>query len=138
MAATRAGWSRSSGKRFSSEETRMKKRYCFVIEINEDQMQDYVALHKNPWPETLKGLKTAGAEELVIYRYKNYSILFYECEDINEVYRKWGENPTCAKWNARLKNAYKVSPKIDGSGDVATLEKIFDLNQQLQGKLEQY
>ncbi len=119
-------------------ETPMKKRYCFVIEINEDQMEDYVALHKNPWPETLKGLKEAGAEELVIYRYRNFSILFYECEDINELYRKWGANPACAKWNARLKNAYKVSPNIDGSGDVETLEKIFDLKQQLRGKLEKY
>jgi L-rhamnose mutarotase len=106
-------------------------RYCFVIEINEDQMDDYVQLHKNPWPETLKGLKDAGAKELLIYRYKNFSILFYECEDINEVYRKWGANETCPKWN-------KVSPSIDGSGDVDTLEKIFDLNQQLAGKLEQY
>lgn len=116
----------------------MKKRYCFVIEINEDQVDDYIALHKNPWPETLKGLKAAGADELVIYRYKNFSILFYECEDINEVYRIWGANETCAKWNARLSNAYKVSPKIDGTDDVETLEKIFDLNQQLLGSLEQY
>lgn len=116
----------------------MKKRYCFVIEINEDQMEDYVALHKNPWPETLKGLKDAGADELVIYRYKNFSILFYECEDINKVYKLWGANETCPTWNERLKNAYKISPKIDGSGDVETLEKIFDLNQQLAGKLEPY
>jgi len=116
----------------------MKKRYCFVIEINEDQMEDYTALHKNPWPETLKGLKEAGAEELVIYRYRNFSILFWECEDINEVYRRWGANPACPKWNARLQKAYKVAPKIDGSGDVDTLEKIFDLNQQLAGRLEQY
>ena len=116
----------------------MKNRYCFVIEIDEGQMDDYVSLHKNPWPETLKGLKDAGADELLIYRYKNLSILFYECEDINEVYRKWGATETCAKWNARLKSAYKVSPNIDGSGDVATLEKIFDLNQQLRGKLEPY
>ena len=34
--------------------------------------------------------------------------------------------------------AYKVSPSIDGSSDVDTLEKIFDLNQQLAGKLEPY
>ena len=113
-------------------------RYCFIIEINEDQMEDYVKLHKNPWPETLKGLKDAGAEELLIYRYKNFSILFYECEDINEVYRKWGANETCPKWNARLAKAYKVSPSIDGSEDVETLEKIFDLKQQLAGKLEKY
>jgi L-rhamnose mutarotase len=120
------------------ERRAMKNRYCFVIEIDENHMADYVSLHKNPWPETLKGLKEAGADELLIYRYKNLSILFYECEDINEVYRKWGATETCAKWNARLKNAYKVSPNIDGSGDVATLEKIFDLNQQLRGKLEPY
>ncbi len=112
-------------------------RYCFVIEINEDQVEDYVNLHKNPWPETLKGLKDAGAKELLIYRYGNFSILFWECEDINEVYRKWGANETCTKWNARLSKAYKVSPSIDGSDDVDTLEKIFDLNQQLNGKLEQ-
>lgn len=116
----------------------MKKRYCFVIEINEDQMDDYVALHKNPWPETLKELKDAGADELIVYRYKNLSILFFECKDINELYRKWGATDTCAKWNERLKNAYKVSPSIDGSDDVETLEKIFDLNQQLAGRLEQY
>lgn len=116
----------------------MKKRYCFVIEINEDQMEDYVALHKNPWQETLEGLKAAGADELVIYRYKNFSILFWEAEDLNEVYRKWGANEACPRWNARLSKAYKVSPSIDGSDDVETLEKIFDLNQQLAGKLEQY
>ncbi|MGI5920079.1 MAG: L-rhamnose mutarotase, partial [Christensenellales bacterium] len=40
----------------------MKKRYCFVIEINEDKMEDYVELHKNPWRETLEGLKAAGAD----------------------------------------------------------------------------
>ena len=56
----------------------MMKRYCFIIEINEDQMEDYVALHKDPWPDTLRLLKEAGAEELVIYRYKNFSILFWK------------------------------------------------------------
>lgn len=113
-------------------------RYCFVIEISEDQVEDYVNLHKNPWRETLEGLKAAGAEELIIYNYKNFSILFWEAEDLNEVYRKWGANETCAKWNARLAKSYKVTPSIDGSEDVATCEKIFDLNQQLNGKLEQF
>ena len=116
----------------------MKKRYCFVIEINPDQMEDYVALHRNPWPDTLKQLKAAGADELILYRYKNFSILFWVAEDLNEVYRKWGATETCKKWNMRLAKAYKESPSIDGSNDVDTLEKIFDLNQQLAGKLEQY
>jgi len=116
----------------------MKKRYCFVIEINPDQMDDYVALHKDPWKDTLELLKKAGAEDLLIYRYQNFSILFWVAEDLNEVYRKWGQTETFKKWNLRLAKAYKVSPSIDGSADVETLEKIFDLRQQLNGKLEQY
>ena len=116
----------------------MLKRYCFVIEINPDQMEDYVAIHKDPWPDTLKLLKKAGAAELQVYRYGNFSILFWQAEDLNDVYRKWGATETCKKWNLRLAKAYKVSPSIDGSSDVETCEKIFDLNQQLAGKLEQY
>jgi len=116
----------------------MMKRYCFVIEIDPDQMADYVALHRDPWKDTLRLLKEAGAEELLIYRYKDFSILFWEAEDLNDVYRKWGATETCKKWNLRLANAYKVSPSIDGSADVETHEKIFDLRQQLNGKLEQY
>lgn len=113
-------------------------RYCFVIEINEDQVDDYINVHKTAWKETLEGLKAAGAKELLIYNYKNFSILFWEAEDLNEVYRLWGANETCAKWNDRLKKTYKITPSIDGSDDVETCEKIFDLNQQLAGKLEQY
>jgi L-rhamnose mutarotase len=116
----------------------MKKRYCFVIEINPDQIDDYVALHRNPWKDTLELLSKAGAEDLLIYRYGNFSILFWVAEDLNEVYRIWGATETCKKWNLRLSKAYKVSPSIDGSADVETLEKIFDLRQQLAGKLEQY
>ena len=113
-------------------------RYCFVIEINEDQVDDYVNLHKNPWPEVLSGLKAAGAKELLIYNYKNFSILFWEAEDLNEVYRIWGANEACDRWNKRLSKAYKITPSIDGTEDVETCEKIFDLNQQLAGELEQY
>ena len=51
----------------------MKKRYCFVIEINPEEMDAYVALHKDPWEDTLRLLREAGAEELLIYRFRNFS-----------------------------------------------------------------
>ena len=73
----------------------------------------------------------------MIYRYKNFSILFWKAEDLNEVYRRWGATEVCKKWNARLlQGRTRYLPSIDGSSDVDTLEKIFDLNQQLAGKLE--
>lgn len=83
----------------------------------------------------MEGLRAAGAKELLIYNYKNFSILFWEAEDLNEVYRIWGANEICSKWNARLAKAYNVTPSIDGKQDVETCEKIFDLNEQLAGKI---
>ena len=42
------------------------------------------------------------------------------------------------KWNAKVTPWFAEAPKLDGSGEVATCVKIFDLNQQLAGRLEEH
>ncbi len=114
------------------------KRYCVVAEIKEDHVKDYEDIHKNAWPEVLTAIKESGAENLIIYNYKNLSIIFYECDDIDKFYETYGQTEAAKKWNAKVSPWFKESPTFDGSGKVDTLEKIFDLNQQLKGKLEQF
>ena len=116
----------------------MLKKYCFVIEIQEEHIEEYIDIHKNAWPELLTAIKDSGAENLTIYNYKTLSILFYECEDIDKFYETYGKTEIASKWNAHVHRWFKESPVLDGSGNVDTLEKIFDLKQQLEGKLEQY
>jgi len=114
------------------------KRYCIIIEIQEKHLEEYIDIHKNAWPEVLQAIKDSGAENLIIYNYKNFSILFYECEDIDDFYETYGKTEIAGKWNAVVHKWFEESPVLDGSGTVDTLEKIFDLKQQLAGKLEQY
>ena len=116
----------------------MLKRYCVVIEVQEEHIKEYIDIHKNAWPELMTAIKESGAENLIIYNYKKLSILFYECEDIDKFYEIFGEKEIAGKWNAAVHKWFKESPVLDGSGSVDTLEKIFDLNQQLAGKLEQF
>ena len=114
------------------------KRYCLVIEIKEEFTGKYCDIHKNPWPEILDAIKNAGAEELLIWNYKNLSIVYYECDDLDKLYENLGKLEVTKKWNATVGPWFAESPTLDGSGSVQTCEKIFDLKQQLSGNLEQY
>jgi len=114
------------------------KRYCIVIELKPEHIKEYCEIHRNPWPELLEAIKEAGARELLIWNYKNFSIVYYECENLDGLYEKLGGLEVTKKWNMTVGPWFAESPTLDGSDEVGSLEKIFDLNQQIDGKLEQY
>jgi L-rhamnose mutarotase len=101
-----------------------------VIELKEKHVAEYIEIHRNAWPEMLKAIELAGTNEEIIYNYRNLSIVFFSCEDtIDEVFARLGEKEVVARWNE------KVGPWFAKAG-VVYPEKIFDLRQQLSGKLE--
>lgn len=112
-------------------------RYCLVRVLKEEHVEDYIELHKNPWPEILTAIEKCGCHNLLIYRYENLAILFFECEDINMFYQRYGSLEIVKKWNATVEPWVAESPTLDGTSTVHTLEKIFDFRQQLHGKLVQ-
>ena len=118
------------------------KRYCLVYELKEEHVKDYVEIHKEAhkthWRTQLDALKEAGAENCIVYNYKNLSIIFYECEDIDESFTKLGTNEDNLRWQETVAPWFAETPKFDGSQEVQPAEKIFDLKQQLEGKLEQF
>jgi len=114
------------------------KRYCFVNVIKEEFIKRYKELHINPWKEILDAIKGAGVKELLIWNYQNLAIIYYECDDIDRVYAELGKLDINDKWNKVLTPWFQKSPVIDVSGGIATLDKIFDLNEQLKGNLTKY
>jgi len=113
-------------------------RYCLVLELKEEHITEYCDIHRNPWKDLLESIKEAGAEELLIWNYKNLSIVYYECEDLDALYKFLGTKEVTERWNMTVGPWIAESPTLDGSGSVATCEKVFDLNQQLEGFLDQH
>ncbi len=113
------------------------KRYCVVRVLKEEHVQDYVDLHRNAWPEILRAIEECGCRDLIIYRYGRLAILFFECEDLNAFYERYGALEIVRKWNAVVDPWVAESPPLDGSAGVDSLEKIFDFRQQLDGRLGQ-
>ena len=114
------------------------KRYCLILELKDEFIEPYCDIHRNPWPELLKSIKDGGAKELLIWNYKNLSIVYYECEDIDKLYEGLSKLEVTKKWNITVGPWFKKSLPVDENGKFITCEKIFDLNQQIAGKLEQF
>ena len=113
-------------------------RYCLVIELKPEHVGEYCDIHRHAWPEILQAIRDAGAKELLIWNYKSLSIVYYECDDLDALYAKLGRLEVTKRWNATVGPWFAASPTLDGSGAVGSCEKIFDLRQQLKGKLGAY
>ena len=122
----------------NSENKGKFKRYMIILELKEEYVKQYCDIHRNAWPEIMESIKSEGANELLIWNYKNLSIVYYECEDIDKLYSRINKLEVTKKWNAKVHPWIAVSPILDGTGKMEKCEKIFDLNQQLAGKLEQF
>lgn len=107
-------------------------KYYAAIEIAQDKVKDYADIHKNCWPELLEAMKDCGMENLTIHMYKNIAFLEYECGDLDAFYEKYGQQEVTKKWNAIVIPWLEEAPTLDGSGSVATLEKVFDSKYQLE------
>ncbi len=110
-------------------------KYCMVLTLKAEHMEEYVALHKNPWPEILFAIKKAGAEELVIFKWENNSIVFFECEDLDKFYENYGKISVVQKWNQHTAPWFDTSPHL--SANKENLEKIFDYKEQLSELLKE-
>ncbi len=106
-------------------------KYCTIISVKPECMNQYVDIHKNAWPELLEAIEASGAQELVIFKWGSKSIVFFECEDLNQFYEKYGATEACQRWNAETLPWFDNSPQLDGQGEVDNLEKIFDYKEQL-------
>ncbi|MDX1358835.1 MAG: L-rhamnose mutarotase [Clostridia bacterium] len=109
----------------------MKKRYCLIIEVKEAHIDEYIKIHKEPWREMLEAIRDSGIKDEIIYFHKNQSIIFMECEDFEACNLKLRATEVCKKWDEKL------VPWFEEDG-IHFPDKIFDLNQQLEGKLLDY
>lgn len=117
------------------------KWYCLVNELKPEHVQDYVDIHvnahKTEWKTQLEALKAAGAQSCISFLFGNYSILFYQCGDIDESFSKLGTIEDNNRWQRHIASWFANNPKFDGSEKVQSLRKIFDLNEQLNGFLDE-
>jgi len=104
------------------------KKYMIVIEIKPEFEKEYIELHLNPWNEMLSAIQISGFKNEAIFYYKNQSIIYIECDDdtnLEECNSILRATEVCKKWDLLVCDWFANPP--------VTCDKIFDLNQQIEG-----
>ena len=103
------------------------KKYLIVIKIKPENRKEYIEIHKNPWREMLEAIRQAGFTNEVIWYFEDQSIIYLECEDQVACNAALRATEICKKWDITVCPWFAADPVLP--------EKIFDLNQQLEGIL---
>ena len=120
------------------------KKYCFINLLKPECRQEYMDIHINSPPEILQALRDNGAVEEMIYIYKDMAVVFVKTDDYEGFMKGFGETECGRKWYQTCVHFMSDDePKcLDENGDFNTdtplLEKVFDLEQQMAGKLEAF
>ena len=116
------------------------KKYCVISEIKPECLSSYIKnhkeIHKGPYKELLEVIKKSGVKEEVIFIYKNLAIIYFEADDIDRCYEFQRKFEVVKKWNKLMAPLFISVYEFSSSEKLPTLEKIFDLNEQLKGKLD--
>ncbi len=114
-------------------------KYCIVGEVKHDHLEEYKKLHteihKGPYRELLNVIKDSGVKEEAVFIYKNLAIVFYEAEDLDRCYEKQARAEVAKEWNALMAPMFASSYEFNVSENLPVLEKVFDLSEQLKGRL---
>jgi L-rhamnose mutarotase len=114
-------------------------KYCIVGEIRGEFLEEYKKqhreIHKGPYRELLKVIKASGVEQEAVFMHKNLAIIFYEAEDLDRAYERQESAKVAKEWNKLMSPMFASSYRFNVSEKLPVLEKVFDLNEQLEGRL---
>jgi L-rhamnose mutarotase len=114
-------------------------KYCIVGELNpeflEQYKQEHRAIHRGPYRELLEVIRDSGVREEAVFIYKNLAVIYFEADDIDKSYAMQGRFEVSKKWNELMAPMFASTYEFNASDKLPTLEKVFDLQEQLHGEL---
>jgi len=103
------------------------KKYLLIIKVKPENREEYIDIHLNPWRGMLEAIRESGFKNEVIWYFEDQSIIYLECDDLDECDAALRATEICKQWDITVCPWFAANPVV--------AEKIFDLNQQLDGTL---
>jgi L-rhamnose mutarotase len=107
-------------------------RYCFLLQVRPELLDEYQERHRAVWPEMLRALRDTGWRNYSIFARPDGLIVGYvEADDLAAAQQAMARTEVNARWQAEMSN-YFVG--LDGHGPDESFEvlgEIFNLDEQL-------
>ena len=97
---------------------RPRSRYAWVWRIRPESLDEYIRMHREPWPEILEAHRRAGIRDYSIFCQGNLCFYVYDCDDPAAANAYLAADPDCQRWNAI------TSGMVEGSFDLGRTDAI--------------
>jgi L-rhamnose mutarotase len=103
----------------------MTQRSAFVLEVRPEHIDEYIAAHRDVWPEMLDALRRAGIRNYTIFRTGNQMFGYFESDDLEAASRFLARQDVSARWQDAM--AELLQDRVPNEG-APPLEEIFRLD----------
>jgi L-rhamnose mutarotase len=107
-------------------------RYCFMLQVRPELLDEYRQRHAPVWPDMLRALRDTGWQNYSIFaRADGLLVGYVEADDLDAAQHAMAATEVNARWQAEM-SKYFVG--LDGRGpdeSFLLLDEIFNLEEQL-------
>ncbi len=107
-------------------------RYCFLLQVRPERLDEYVDRHAAVWPEMLAALRDSGWRNYSLFARSDGLLVGYvEADDLDAAQQAMAATDVNVRWQAEMSRFFVGLD--DGGPDKAVrpLQEIFNLDDQL-------
>ncbi len=107
-------------------------RYCFLLQVRPDRLDEYRERHRAVWPEMLAALRDTGWRNYSLHlRADGLLVGYVEADDLAAAQAAMAATEVNARWQAEMAELFVELPSGSPDTSFTVLEQIFDLDAQL-------
>jgi L-rhamnose mutarotase len=109
-------------------------RYCFLLQVRPELLEEYRARHAHVWPEMLTALRDSGWRNYSLFvREDGLLVGYVEADDLAAAQAAMAATDVNRRWQAEMSRYFKG---LDGRGPddrLLLLGEVFNLEAALEG-----
>ena len=103
----------------------------FVQKVKPERRQEYIEAHRRAWPELLRMLRDSGVQRELIWMRGDTLYVYVMAPSFAEAIDYQGGTEVFQRWLEKMQPLLAEMQDYSEGGKVLTLEKVFDLEEQL-------
>jgi L-rhamnose mutarotase len=107
-------------------------RYCFLLHVKPELLDEYKQRHAAVWPDMLRALNQAGWERYSLFARPDGLIVGYlEADDLAAAQLAMAVTDANTRWQEEMRRYFVSLDGLAPGGTMVLLEPIFNLDDQL-------
>ncbi len=108
-------------------------RYCFLLQVRPDRLDEYRQRHRAVWPDMLRALRDSGWRNYSLHlRDDGLLVGYVECDDLAAAQAAMAATDVNTRWQAEMAAFFTGLSGRGPDESFLVLDEVFSLDDQLE------